>query len=375
MQNIAALSGATLGYIVGNLPGSYIGYKLGKMAPIRRARSRYSSAPYPTPRSARYRKTLSYGSRSTVSGSRMGSMYSALSGGSALNSVVTRQHDFQGQYKYKKMPRYKKRRWRRFVKKVAAVQLKQAGLKTVLFNSRDTYTNTAGTQNSFCLALYGLSGTIDNSGAWPVLGMNDMYRIFKNDPDIIQTGAAPGNVPKSGKLQFGSGVLDFTIRNLSDTIEAELDIYYGWFKKDDDPADVKNNTNPIYKYQTAAVDLVAGGNSQINLGVRGATLFDKPSGLSQTGYHITKKTKMLLAPGQSTFLQHRDPKNHMLDWVNIQDRGYAKRGLTFGAWVVFKPSVTASDDAVVTLGVGCTRKYSYAVVEDNVDRIAYNPPN
>lgn len=373
MQSIAAASGATLGYIVGNLPGAYLGYKLGKMAPIRTPRKRRFFSPYPTPTSGR--KKLSYGSRTTYSGSRMGSMYSALSGGSALNSVVTRQHDFQGQYRYKKMPRYKKRRWRRFVKKVAAVQLKQAGLKTVLFNSRDTYSNSAGTQNSFCLALYGLSGTIDNSGAWPVLGMNDMYRIFKNDPDIVQIGAAPGNVPKSGKLQFGSGVLDFTIRNLSDTIEAELDIYFGWFKKDDDPADAKNNTNPIYKYQTAAVDLVAGGNSQINLGVRGATLFDKPSGLSQTGYHITKKTKMLLAPGQSTFLQHRDPKNHMLDWVNIQDRGYAKRGLTFGAWIVFKPSVTASDDAVVTLGVGCTRKYSYAVVEDNVDRIAYNPPN
>jgi len=103
------------------------------------------------------------------------------------------------------------------------------------------------------------------------------------------------------------------------------------------------------------------------------TLFDKPAGLSATGYHITRKLKMILAPTQSTFLQHRDPKNHMVDWTNVGDCGFAKKGLTFGVWIIFKPSVTAADNAVVTISVGVTRKYSYAVVEDNVDKISYNP--
>lgn len=366
---VAGASGATLGYIIGNLPGAYYGYKFGRaMAPIRyNKRRRVMSMPYPTPRSSRIKKLLSYGSRSTYSGK---SMRSAAS--SRLDSVVTRQHDFQGQYRYKKMPRYKKRVWRRFSKKVAAVQLKQAGLKTVLFNSKGVRSTNPGEQQWFCLSLYGVAGSIDSTD---VHGFNDLYRIFKNDPEIVQAGAAPGNVPKSGKLQFGSGVLDYTLRNLSADIEAEVDIYTGWFKKDDDAQASKVNTNPIAKYFFAPDDAINTGNTTQNLYDRGLTLFDKPAGISVTGYHIHKKTKMLLAPGQSTFIQHRDAKNHMIDWTNVQDCGYAKRGLTYGTWICFKPSVTASEDAVATLAVGVTRKYSYAVVEDNVDRLAYNPPN
>lgn len=370
MQSIAAASGATLGYIIGNLPGAYYGYQFGKaMAPIRTPRKlRGSYRPYPTPRTASIPSWRARTRSRTSTGSGMRSLLSNL----GHESIVTAQHDVKKQYRYKKMPRYKKRAWRKFSKKVAAVQLKQAGLKTVVFNSRGTVSNAAGFQQQILLSLFGVAGAIDTN---QLHGFNDLYRIFKNDPDIIQIGAAPGNVPKSGKLQFGSGVLDFTIRNLSDVIEAELDIYYGWYKKDDDGASAKADTNPLTKYANAAADLVNPSNTAVNIGQRGATLFDKPAGLSATGYHITKKFKMILAPGQSTFLQHRDAKNYMIDWTNINDVGYAKKGLTFGVWIVFKPSITAADDAVATLGVGVTRKYSYAKVEDNVDRIAYNPPN
>lgn len=170
-------------------------------------------------------------------------------------------------------------------------------------------------------------------------------------------------------------MLDFTLRNLSADFEAEVDIYFGWYKKDDDASRPKNQTNPGFVYQNAPSDLILPGNTATSLLNRGHTLFDKPAGLSATGYHITKKTKMLLAPGQTSLLQHRDAKNYMIDWTNVQDCGFAKRGLTFGVWIVFKPSVTATQDATVSLAVGVTRKFSYAVVEDNVDRIAFNPPN
>jgi hypothetical protein len=344
--------------------GGYIGESLRKMAPIRYNKRR--NMPYPTPRTNRVLKYRS-SAGSTTSRGRM-----SYNGSTSHNSVVTRQKDYGSQYRYKKMPRYKKRRWRSFVKKVAAVQLKQAGLRTVLFNSRVEQSNPPGYQGAFNITLYGINGSQD--GVYS-LGLRDIYRIFKNDPDVVQIGTPPGNVPKSGKLQFGSGVLDLTIRNLSADIEAEVDVYYGWFKKDDDQVVTLSNTNPIYKYNLAPIDLINATNNAININERGATLFDKPAGISAIGYHITKKMKMLLAPGQSTFLQHRDAKNYMVDWTNVQDCGFAKRGLTFGMFVVYKPSVTASDDAVVTLAIGATRKYSYAVVEDNVDRIALNPPN
>lgn len=364
MENIVApVAGATLGYIYNNLRGARDGYILGSMAPITRRK--------------KAAQTIQRAWRNYKSRQKMNRRVSFSSTRSSVmpNNVVTRQHDFQGQYRYKRMPRYKRRSWGKFVKKVAAVQLKQAGLKTVVFNSRSTVSTTPGYQNVFCLGLYGVNGTIDGGNANRVHGWNDIYRIFKNDPDIVQSGVSPGNIPVSGKLQFGSGVLDFTLRNLDAGIEAEVDIYYGYFYKDDDAAQAKADTNPIRRYEYATADVIRAGNSATNISERGNTLFDKPAGISECGYHITKKVKMLLAPGQSTFIQHRDPKNHMIDWTNVKDVGYAKRKLTFGIWIVFKPSVTASDDAVSTLSIGVTRKYSYALVEDNVDRIAYNPPN
>lgn len=371
MQTLAGASGATLGYILGDLPGAYYGYKLGRrMAPM-----------YPTPRSkrTRYASSRSSRSRSYSTRSRSGvTSGSKMSYASRLGSesIVTRQHDYGKQYRYKKMPRYKKRRWRKFINRVQAVQLKQAGLRTVVFNNKFQCSNGAGFQFAVGLGLYGVNGTLDQTGfaTLGVAGFRDLYRIFRNDPDIEQTGVPPGNIPKSGKLQFGSGVLDVTLRNLSADIEIELDVYYGWFKKDSSPSGALINDNPVVEFQNAPVDLVNTGNTAIGLDTRGATLFDKPSGISDTGYHITKKFKMILAPGQSTFLQHRDAKNYMVDWTNVSDCSYARKGLTFGMWLLFKPSVTASDDAVATLGVGCTRKYSYAVVEDNIDRIAYNLP-
>lgn len=364
MQTLAKASGATLGYIVGNLPGAYIGYQFGKKFGKR-------MPPFPTPQSKRIRR-MSLSSRSTGSSRTRTSRYTKSSARGVYDSVVTRQHDVGKQYRYKKMPKYKKRRWRKFVKKIQAVQLKQAGLRTVLFNSRGVLANDATFQQIVCLSLYGFQGSIDSNTGH---GHNDLYRVFKNDPDIIQSGAAPGNVPKSGKLQFGSGVLDFTIRNLSADTEAEVDIYYGWYRKDSDQIGVKTDWNPIEKYKNAPGDLIKTGNTAVNIFNRGATLFDKPSGIAECGYHITKKMKMILAPAQSTFLQHRDPKNHMVSWENNDNLGFAKKGLTFGVWIIFKPSVTAADDAVVTLGFGVTRKYSYALVEDNVDRVALNPPN
>lgn len=148
MQTLAKASGATLGYIVGNLPGAYIGYKFGKRM-----------APFPSPQSKRMRRA-SFSSRST--GSRR-SFRSRTSTGSKMSyasrlgseSIVTRQHDYGKQYRYKKMPRYKKRRWRRFFKKVQAVQLKQSGLRTVVFNSRFQCSNAPGNQFGSILSLYG----------------------------------------------------------------------------------------------------------------------------------------------------------------------------------------------------------------------------
>lgn len=365
METLAGVAGGTLGYIYGNLPGAYYGYKLGKrMAAFKRSYSRG--------RSRTVKRMRMYSPRSASSGSYLKprllnySRSSTRSAGGSDN-IVTRQFDVTNQYRKRKMPYRKKRRWRSFVRKVAAVQIKQAGLRTVLFNTRSQVANATTFQGAHAMELYGMSGTNDNND---VQGCSDIRRIFKNDPDI--TKEALTNEPKEGKLQFASGVLDATIRNLSEH-EAEIDVYTGWFRKSQDNAPAIANRNIINDLGQTG-DPINTGNTTLNLGERGATVFDLSEAISKTGYKIYSKKKMILAPGQSTFIQHRDPKNHMIDWVRDGSLGYAKRGLTFCMLVVFKPTTTAVDNAIVVLSIGCTRKYSYAFVSDNLDLCAKNPP-
>ena len=62
--------------------------------------------------------------------------------------------DMRSVYRRKRMPKYKKRNWVRFVKKVHAVADKDLGLRTVLINDQIKQRNTGGTQSTLSLALY-----------------------------------------------------------------------------------------------------------------------------------------------------------------------------------------------------------------------------
>lgn len=367
METVAGLSGATLGYILGNIPEAIRGYSVGtglynwryNMPPITRRRN---AAARTIQRSMRNWRSSGY------SGGRTSRLN--LIGRGSRDNLVTRQKDYASQYKFKKMPRYKKRRWKKFTKKVLAVTMKNYGKQTVVLNHRMVQSTNPGFQNAIALGLYGVNGALDSNNT---CGFDDLYRIFKNEPGIQRAGVAPGLIPVSGKLLFGSGVIDYTIRNLSADFEAEVDIYTGWYRSDYEDVALKSANNPITVYQSAPSTLIENGGDT-NLGQRGVTLFDKPTGISATGYHVHKKMKVLLAPGQSSFYQHRDPGNHIVDWTNVEKVGFAKAKLTYGVWIIFKPTVSSVEDAVITLAVGCTRKYGYTVMEDNVDKVAYNPP-
>lgn len=352
MQSLARASGATLGYIIDNLRGAHIGYRLGGMAPIYR-RKRKSSSTYNILRSMK-RRRYSGSSQGRYVKKRLGS-----------NNVVTRQYDVTTQYKKSYMPRRRKRAWKKFVKKVTAVQIKNAGLKTVLFNDRLVNSNTSGFQGVIWLGLYGNNGTPDNATA--LIGWKDLNRIYMNDPDIVKQGSPPNEIPISGKLAFGSAVIDITLRNLSE-LDAEVDIYYCVFRKNQDsiaPAD----DNPNYYFGNQPV-LINPVNTTLNLGERGATMFDMSHSLSRLGIKILKKQKMVLEPGKSTFIQHRDPMNHVIDAADIVQVGFGLAKLTYGVCVVHKPSVTNVDNAISTIAAGVTRKYSYAALEDNSDACA-----
>lgn len=342
METIGSASAATLGYIVGNLPGAYYGYKAYKMAPIRYGKRRRSST-------MSSRKKFRGLPKFRVSGKR--SNY----------NVTTTQKDYSTQYRKKNMPRYKKKAWKTFNNKVKSVIRGELGLKTVVFNSVQTCSSAVADQNAIAMHLYGISGSADNPNR---IGALDVRKIFSNDPNVYQ-GIGPLN-PEIGKLLFESAVLDVTLTNTGESV-LEVDIYYGYHRKDCDSTDMVGGdlVDPTLELP------INGGNTTLDIQKRGVTVFDLPTGLSQSGYHVLKKQKMLLRQTQSAFLQYRDPRNHTVEWNRIKQVGYAARKLTYTVLVVFK-AVAGSTDAAV-LSIGATRKFSYNANVKTTDESALNP--
>jgi len=347
---VSKASGATLGYIAANLPGAYIGYK---MAPVRRRRMSTLAIMRSMKRKAR---SYPQSQGRYVKKRRQ------------TNNITTKQYDVTTQYSKKRMPYKKRKSWAKFSRRVTAVGLKNASLKTVIFNDKIVSTSNPNYQQVFAFPLYGVNGTnVTNS----TLGYNDLFKIFQNEPAV--TKLSPSNAPANGCLNFGSAVLDVTLRNLSE-IDAEVDVYYGYHWKDTslkNPANGNDTRNLIEDLNVGGQNQpIAVGNTTLNLGERGCTPFDISYGIAASGFKVLKKQKLLMEPGKSVFIQHRDPGNRRVDWININKGGYAKKRLTYEVLVIHKPAVTNNDSAVSVIAAGVTRKYGYTIMDWNQDENA-----
>lgn len=350
METFGAASGATLGYILNNLPGAYIGYKTGKYFGRRR---KNSMAPFK-------RRRMQQGGAQKRRRTGQKSNYRRPS-----NNVTTIQYDVTSQYRKKRMPRRKKRQWIKFVKKVGAVNRLESGLKTVVFNNSETSSYAATAQGMIGIHLYGVRGAGDSSSG---IGRNDLNRIFSNDPSILQAPPPVVFTPRIGKLVFTSAVLDVTLRNIGD-FDSEIDIYYGYHMKND------TGTNLLDAFGGGgATDLpISTGDTPLGILQRGVTPFDLSAALSQSGFHIIRKQKMILVPGKSAFIQHRDPKNHILEWNKLNQAGYAQKKLTYSVMIVHKTTTGTGSVALSNIAYGVTRKYSYQEIAENKDSSALNP--
>jgi hypothetical protein len=285
---------------------------------------------------------------------------------SVAETGVTSQYDKVTQYSKKRMPRRKRVAWKKFVNKVQAVNSKSLGTRTVVFN--DTIiTSAPTTAQGFCAAtLYGFCGVEDGRNS----GFRDIYRICNRDNDIMTSGSDGGN---ASKIVFGSGVIDFTMRNTS-LNAMEVDLY-----------EINVNTDSTKEpnflqseVEAAALTLpIPGGAGGIGLAQRGVTIFDIPNLISQDKLKIYKKKKFFLPPGNTATHQHRDPRNHYFNAtdININDQGnqssYARRKMTQMFVFVTKSVVGATGDH--QLDVGVTRKYTYYINQSAKALDSYNP--
>lgn len=352
METIAGLSGATVGYTVANLKGVYPGYKIGQYLAQRRN----------MPATSRKRKSYGQGARQRYKKRKSVAKLNRYN-----NNIVTVQRDTRVQYVKKRMPKYKKKKWISFTKKVKAAINSDSDFKTVLFNTSLTADAANGNQQAFSLSLYGNQGSDDGTSN-ACAGANDLRKIFNNES---QNYPQDGSGTKMGKFKFDTGIIDITLRNTSPSGCAEVDVYEIMHWKNTDPVTYfvdDFNSGPVQPIkETAPV------NSTLdNIFLRGITLFDKGPSISRTGCKILKKRKLMLEAGHFAFLQHRDPKNHSFNVEDTRMVGYGLKGVTFSYIIVWKSAVGTG--TTQTLSAGVTRKYAYRTdFGSNIDRSAFNP--
>lgn len=271
---------------------------------------------------------------------------------------VTTQHDVTQQYRKKRMPRRKRRAWKKFVKKVHAVADTGIGLRTVLFNELAFLALPPSGQQWGSVLLYGNGGSDTGNEN----GCEDLQRIFNNDPEW-------GNTQRA---YFKSACLDITMVNnlpaepVADTVYTmEVDVYKVYFRQVED--DLPNLTS-VLSFSTGEVGTISGGGSDITMNTRGATPFALGQFLRRSGMTIINKKKFLIAGGQAATYQHRDPKNRWVagsDVARVNNEMCLKR-TTVGFFIVAKAVDPTAEN---TLSVRNTRTYTYKVDKKEVAEI------
>lgn len=391
METAAKVSGATLGFIWNNFAGATYGWHIGKqLYKARYGTNGMRSPPY-TPQKKRMAPT---GSRSGPKRSRYAPTSSSRYRGPYMTATaVTQQHDIKRQYTKKKRPKRQRKIWKKFVKKVQAVNLKDQGLVTVLFNSSYTSTDVgAGSQTFLELHLYGL-----RSGAAGVCGVNDLATLVSSDLNLTSfkaplAGGIGGNVIVQGyqpegpggysknqpieKIRFESAIMDATIYNASTNV-MEVDIYTIVYSKN-----LKGNFSSlsnVFQYaldnnqiptQANPADGVINNNTALSIATRGCTPFELGAAISIGNIKILKKEKVLLQAGQAFTQQHRDPKNRKFDpkmFYTSSANNYKIPGMTVTKLFIGK-NVDPNSSTPPLLRAGCTRvyKYSYEGLKDNM---------
>nr|QRI44138.1 MAG: capsid protein [Cressdnaviricota sp.] len=278
-------------------------------------------------------------------------------------------------YQRKSMPKKKRRQWRNFVRKVNAVDERDLGTQTVLFNDQieqSSSTVATSTQNCLTLALYPFRN--DTFGY-----LNDLYQIGTIENAGNPTAAAGTTVLPSTKVLFQSAVLDVTLRNISSQTQdvggvptnvqvpeaaIECDVYTIIIRKD--AATATSSFDTVSALLNSFDDPEIGGAGVgISIGDRGASPFELGSQMGKYGIRILKKQKFFIPNGQTVTFQSRDPKRHVIQYSGLTSNdGWNNPGWTRVFYMIYKlvPGLTQGTTTGTyraRISVGCTRKYAY----------------
>jgi len=303
---------------------------------------------------------------------RFGSMTMTRRGrGRTSGRGITTQYDRSLIYRKRRMPRWRKRSWRRFNKKVLAVSEKDLGSRTVVRNSLiepSAIMNLAAAtlHTTEYVALYSLQDGVRAD-------MNDIQEM-SNDTDLGVTG----------KALFKSAVIDITVRNTSERLEEsrnppitlEVDVYEITSGMLWGQVDHAGNLTQVFDEGAGDTATIPGQVNALARTQRGWTPWDFPSALSEYKMRIWKKTKYFVGENQTFTYQSREPRRKLIDRQKMTFLANNMPGLTRFFFFVIKPTpgYIYSDTTPDTyrLSIGFTRKYLYKIMDKSQDYDMYN---
>lgn len=300
-----------------------------------------------------FKKALQYGAR-RVGGWAVNKIATKVAG-TRSQVATTTQHDIARQYRYKRMPKGKRRRWVRKIRQNDALDMYGSATQTVVLNNVFTgsmdYLTNGKTQNWMACHLYGVNG--DASGITQEVGVEDMKYIKNNDGRL----AAQVN----SRLKFESAIMDITIKNPNTANGLEVDVYEVMYRTATKQTSLTKIHQDIYT-TTISNRTPIGAGDVAAWDRRGVTPFDTVQ-FGALGARILSKKKVFLPPGATVTHQYRDAKNHYLGPDTFDDtNGYVKPYVTRTLLFVYKTiageAITGSNPQLI---VGVSRIYKYKI--------------
>lgn len=249
----------------------------------------------------------------------------------STSAPLTTQYDSRRLYKYKRMPRRKRRAWVKFSRKVQAVTNALA-THYLSYTSTSTQSPAAGTQAYGSALVYGVSGISQTHGN------HDIREIVA---DLGFTSS------KQFKLIFKSATLDAEWSTpTTNTCSVTLDMYEVIIRKDI-PQATSNNIGDMFYEGINSLTKAPGSTNHLVAGAVGVTPFQ--SKLFCQNIKILSKTRVLMSPGQTCHKEVRDAKNRYLQYTDAYNHMMGKAGWTRGFFwvaeavtdgVLFSPSFT-----------------------------------
>lgn len=352
MEYIGGASGAVLGYTAYNIPGAVVGYKMGKAAMKRRYASRSTQTPY-----AKAGRKRSIGTQTR-------------SGKSVNVDGVTQQKDDRTLYRKHRMPKRLRKRWKKFINKVHAVEIQDRGLQIIKYNPTIAGPTTiaAGAQNFKAVHLYGCSSNGGDTGAQDLLLLSKDIQaqsaswIKRVGGDVNLTIQDTEN---KVEVRMQSAHLDLFIQNTSAT-PLLFEIYHLWYVKNNNAPSFGDAFNWIEAKEAVKQEwdgTTLTNLTSINLNQFGATLFDDPQLISKAGCTVRSVKEIYLGPDAIHHQQIRDSKNHNIDLMAKlaqlgSTSGYADPKLTETFLVVCKNPSVSNEGSYIVRGV---RTYRYTI--------------